>query len=168
MSLLKQWEETAYVERNQEEYDAFWNLYLGKEKHIYEELLSAKKDNIKGKIDELAKNFGMSTLDFAGFLSGINTSLLNPIEVEELIEDSEIDITIDFEKLYYNMHVAKAEWLYTLPQWDNLLTIEKRRELKTAYNSTKTVVNENKIGRNDPCPCGSGKKFKKCCGKASE
>ncbi|HEX4870385.1 MAG TPA: YchJ family protein [Moraxellaceae bacterium] len=26
------------------------------------------------------------------------------------------------------------------------------------------VVNENKTGRNDPCPCGSGKKFKKCCG----
>ncbi|HBN84048.1 MAG TPA: hypothetical protein DDZ89_09410 [Clostridiales bacterium] len=23
----------------------------------------------------------------------------------------------------------------------------------------------NKIGRNDPCPCGSGKKYKKCCGK---
>jgi len=26
------------------------------------------------------------------------------------------------------------------------------------------VVNSNKIGRNEPCPCGSGKKFKKCCG----
>ncbi len=26
------------------------------------------------------------------------------------------------------------------------------------------VVNEQKIGRNDPCPCGSGKKYKKCCG----
>ena len=26
------------------------------------------------------------------------------------------------------------------------------------------IVNENKTGRNDPCPCGSGKKFKKCCG----
>lgn len=27
------------------------------------------------------------------------------------------------------------------------------------------IVNEPKIGRNDPCPCGSGKKYKKCCGK---
>ena len=27
-----------------------------------------------------------------------------------------------------------------------------------------TVANEKKIGRNDPCPCGSGKKYKKCCG----
>ena len=24
---------------------------------------------------------------------------------------------------------------------------------------------EEKVGRNDPCPCGSGKKYKKCCGK---
>lgn len=30
----------------------------------------------------------------------------------------------------------------------------------------KPVVNDNKVGRNDPCPCGSGKKYKKCCGKA--
>ena len=29
----------------------------------------------------------------------------------------------------------------------------------------QTIVKEKKIGRNDPCPCGSGKKYKKCCGK---
>lgn len=29
----------------------------------------------------------------------------------------------------------------------------------------KTIVNEVKVGRNDPCPCGSGKKYKKCCGR---
>lgn len=29
----------------------------------------------------------------------------------------------------------------------------------------QTVRNEAKVGRNDPCPCGSGKKFKKCCGR---
>jgi uncharacterized protein YecA (UPF0149 family) len=27
------------------------------------------------------------------------------------------------------------------------------------------VKNENKVGRNEPCPCGSGRKYKKCCGK---
>ena len=31
--------------------------------------------------------------------------------------------------------------------------------------SRKTVVKGKKVGRNDPCPCGSGKKYKKCCGK---
>ena len=29
----------------------------------------------------------------------------------------------------------------------------------------RTVVKKNKVGRNDPCPCGSGKKYKHCCGK---
>jgi len=30
----------------------------------------------------------------------------------------------------------------------------------------ETIHSEDKPGRNDPCPCGSGKKFKQCCGKA--
>ena len=37
-----------------------------------------------------------------------------------------------------------------------------------AETKVKTVVREApKIGRNDPCPCGSGKKYKKCCGAAN-
>ncbi len=31
----------------------------------------------------------------------------------------------------------------------------------------KQRIVENKVGRNDPCPCGSGKKYKKCCGAAA-
>lgn len=48
---------------------------------------------------------------------------------------------------------------------------ELRKELKelTAFSKSKTIANTPvkviKIGRNDPCPCGSGKKYKKCCGK---
>ena len=30
---------------------------------------------------------------------------------------------------------------------------------------TKPIKNQNKVGRNNPCPCGSGKKYKKCCGR---
>jgi preprotein translocase subunit SecA len=32
-------------------------------------------------------------------------------------------------------------------------------------NANKTIRKGKKVGRNDPCPCGSGKKYKKCCGK---
>ncbi len=32
-------------------------------------------------------------------------------------------------------------------------------------STNRTVVKRNKVGRNDPCPCGSGKKYKKCCGR---
>ncbi|MBQ6948072.1 MAG: SEC-C domain-containing protein, partial [Firmicutes bacterium] len=55
--------------------------------------------------------------------------------------------------------------LYTLPQWESILTEEKRLEIVKAYKRSKTVVKEKEPGRNDPCPCGSGKKYKKCCGK---
>jgi preprotein translocase subunit SecA len=34
-----------------------------------------------------------------------------------------------------------------------------------SYVAPKPLVREPKIGRNDPCPCGIGKKYKKCCGK---
>ena len=36
-------------------------------------------------------------------------------------------------------------------------------KIKARNGEQTTVVKEKKIGRNDPCPCGSGKKYKKCC-----
>ena len=41
---------------------------------------------------------------------------------------------------------------------------EDTAELDALLNPIKTVIAEKKVGRNSPCPCGSGKKFKKCCG----
>ena len=42
--------------------------------------------------------------------------------------------------------------------------IEKNISQKDNQNTSGTVINKNKIGRNSPCPCGSGKKYKKCHG----
>jgi SWIM/SEC-C metal-binding protein len=41
---------------------------------------------------------------------------------------------------------------------------EDVNDLELLLNPPKTVIAEEKIGRNQPCPCGSGKKYKKCCG----
>jgi SWIM/SEC-C metal-binding protein len=38
-------------------------------------------------------------------------------------------------------------------------------DLEILLNWPKPMEAQNKVGRNDPCPCGSGKKYKKCCGK---
>ena len=43
--------------------------------------------------------------------------------------------------------------------------ISKREEIEKEYKKSKTIVKGDRIGRNDPCTCGSGKKYKKCCGK---
>ena len=37
--------------------------------------------------------------------------------------------------------------------------------LEILLNPIKTKIAEKKVARNEPCPCGSGKKYKKCCGK---
>ena len=63
------------------------------------------------------------------------------------------------------MHEAKADWLYNLPQWEEILSEEKRKEITREYRESKIVRVEKKVGRNEPCTCGSGKKYKKCCGK---
>mgnify|MGYP000781382307 len=69
------------------------------------------------------------------------------------------------ELLYKNMVGARAEWLYELPEWDALIDADRRKELYKEQKLSTTIVKGKKIGRNDPCPCGSGKKYKKCCGK---
>jgi SWIM/SEC-C metal-binding protein len=38
-------------------------------------------------------------------------------------------------------------------------------DLEILLNWPKPIKAEKKVGRNEPCPCGSGKKYKKCCGK---
>ncbi|HOW60099.1 MAG TPA: SEC-C metal-binding domain-containing protein, partial [Candidatus Omnitrophota bacterium] len=41
----------------------------------------------------------------------------------------------------------------------------QKQENGEAPAPQKPIINNDKVGRNDPCPCGSGKKYKKCCGK---
>lgn len=165
MSLYKEWTDMVveYVKTRGEA--AFWKEYGTIEKNIYTKILANHNNTVKGSIKTLAAEYGADEIFFMGFLDGINESLMENINLEELDADAEIELKIDFEKLYFNMLDAKADYLYTLSQWEAILSPEKRKEIQVKYRESKTVVNENKIGRNDPCPCGSGKKYKKCCGK---
>lgn len=165
MSLYAKWEELVDQERSQSEYDEFWKEYLEKEMKIYQHILENKGKILSGRVDEVSKQFNMDPVIFAGFISGINTSLVTPIDIDDVHEDTEVKFDVDFEALYFNMLEAKADWLYTLPEWDGVLSPEQRKEIVKQYNATRTVVKGSKIGRNDPCPCGSGLKYKKCCGK---
>ena len=105
-------------------------------------------------------------LTMTGFLDGINDSLVEPNPLEELTEDSVVNLVYDTEKLYKNMVKAGADWLYDLPQWDAIYDAARRKELYLEQKKSGTIVKEKKIGRNDPCPCGSGKKYKQCCGRS--
>lgn len=165
MTLLEQWREAAYQQDvNTQQYQAFWANYFQIEKGFYESLLSSD-EVVSGTLVELAEKYDVDKMIMVGMLDGINESLKveNPIETME--DDTPLQLDYDKEKLYYNMVEARAEWLYTLPIWDELLPAERRKELYKEQKSSTTIVKDKKIGRNDPCPCGSGKKYKKCCGK---
>ncbi|MEY8000812.1 SEC-C metal-binding domain-containing protein [Clostridium sp. Mt-5] len=165
MNLYKEWTDMVVNFVKEKGEAAFWREYGSIEKNIYMEILSQHDSTISGTIKDLAEKFKTSSIFFTGFLDGINQSIKKPLELENLEEISTIDIEIDFEKLYYNMLDAKADYLYKLPQWNSIFSEEKRREIHKSWVASKTIINKNKIGRNDPCPCGSGKKYKHCCGK---
>ena len=166
MSMLENWREVAYSkDMNTKEGQLFWGNYFNIEKGIYEKLLEDPKNVVKGTVKELADKFEIPVQIMTGFLDGINDSLVTPNPIETMEEDTEVSLEFDVEKLYYNMVEARADWLYELPQWDALLTEERRKELYKEQKKSGTVVKEKKVGRNDPCPCGSGKKYKFCCGK---
>ena len=170
MTYYETWIDNSENVKDQTSYTQYINAYYVMERDAYDKILSAYPDNkefTSGKASELAAKLGFNkeTMDiFVGFLDGIQTSLKNEIDVEKVDDDTEINLDIDYEKLYYNMRDAKAEWLYKLSSWNKVLTTEQRDKITFEYREANTVRSE-KIGRNDPCPCGSGKKYKKCCGK---
>ena len=166
MALLEEWQKIAYDQQaDRGKLQKFWQRYFMLEKGVYEKLLTNPDEKVEGTVKELAEKYDLSIMDMTGFLDGINDSLKNPNPIEEMEADTVVSLDYDKEKLYYNMVAAKADWLYGLEQWSDLLTSERRKELYKEQRSSTTVVKPPKIGRNDPCPCGSGKKYKKCCGR---
>ena len=166
MSLLKKWRDVAYANQNDRgKLQQFWTGYFLLEQGIYEKLLATPDEVVTGTVKELAEKYEVELLMMVGFLDGINDSLKEKNNLEELEEDTVVNLGFDKELLYKNMVDAKAEWLYQLPAWNDIFTEERQKELYLEQKKSGTIVKEAKIGRNDPCPCGSGKKYKKCCGK---
>lgn len=164
MTLFEQWRDLI-ENQTDETFNDFWVEYSEAETKIYSDLLDKPGEIVSGTLGELAAGYEVRPAIYMGFLDGINSSLRNTIDFESFDESSQVELDIDLEKLYFNMLAAEADYLYGLPQWETLLSEEKRQEILKAYKKSKTVVKGKKIGRNDPCPCGSGKKYKKCCGR---
>ena len=166
MGLLQQWRDTAYSQQTDKKVlQKFWTDYFMIEKGIYEKLLSEPDVKVKGTVKELAAKYEIPVMTMVVFLDGIDESLIVPNPIEEMDEDTEVNLIFDKEKLYKNMVDAKADWLYGLPMWDNIFDEDKKKALYREAKKANTVIKGKKVGRNDPCPCGSGKKYKFCCGK---
>ena len=75
-----------------------------------------------------------------------------------------------FEEMNQNIQEDTLKYLFhieinKLPPPKKELEVEKLSTNKEEGTKSEPIVKKNKVGRNDPCPCGSGKKYKKCCGR---
>ena len=66
--------------------------------------------------------------------------------------------------------VKELETLFEKNGWEYSIELDPDKpedinNLELLLNPLKTKIAKKKVGRNEPCPCGSGKKHKKCCGQ---
>lgn len=165
MSLFKEWKDLIEGQ-TEKSYPEFWEEYSAAEIKIYSDLLANKDTVVSGSFEELREKYDVRDVMFMGFLDGVKSSLKkDEFDLESITPESKIKLEIDFEKLFYNMLEADADHLFSLDEWNDVLPEDDRRRIYKDYKRSKIVHVEKKPGRNDPCPCGSGKKYKKCCGK---
>ena len=166
MALLQEWQAKAYSETaNKNDLQKLWADYFQKEKAIYAELLKTPDEVAEGTVRELAERFHVDIMTMTGFLDGINDSLKEANPIEEMDEDTRVNLGFEKELLFKNMVAAGADWLYNLEEWKDIYDEDTRKRMYREQKSSTTVVKGDKVYPNDPCPCGSGKKYKKCCGR---
>lgn len=100
-------------------------------------------------------------------LAGHLSPALLPLMDQYIAVLQEIDFP-EQEELLYLYHMSVNATHAELEQWHTVL--KEKEDALRAENTTTSFADairdeEGKVGRNDPCVCGSGKKFKKCCGK---
>ncbi len=85
-----------------------------------------------------------------------------------------LDLPLHVKRNFPEMLSAFFEYLETDARYSDAARWKKNlTQIGPAYSASirddgtvkgKTVTRALKVGRNDPCPCGSGRKYKKCCG----
>lgn len=95
------------------------------------------------------------------FYTGARVSEL-PGDLEDMGLMDATDDPKSLVQLATNLYNALPAW--QLCGWSEQELHERETGQKTFYNPDGTV---RKVGRNEPCPCGSGKKYKNCCGRGA-
>ena len=115
-------------------------------------LKSSATEEVQAEFDEAASKAWSAAAEWHG-LEIISTEKGGPKDKEGVVE---------FRALYtangeFCNHHEVATFVKDRSGW--------KFEDGDLVGETPTVREEPKVGRNDPCPCGSGKKYKKCCGR---
>ena len=86
-------------------------------------------------------------------------SILNNIRNVQEIKDNLLDYTTQMNDKESNKRLEELQ--ERIEELQEYIDVMKETQVE------QVVRNGHKIHRNDPCPCGSGKKYKKCCGKSN-
>ena len=116
MSLYSDWKARAENLESDAAYQQYWSNYFSQETEVYKKVLQSHDKPLAGTVKDLSEQVGMDPVAFMGYLDGANTSFADgEKDLESLTEESEVTLNFDFEKLFFNMHEAKADWLFNLP-----------------------------------------------------
>lgn len=91
-------------------------------------------------------------------------------EINQYLKDDPHSFLIDVEETAYGFYKVMGENHPKLEKWKQIAERKEEDFQRNIESDTKIfpsapIQKEQKVGRNDPCPCGSGKKYKKCCGQ---
>lgn len=99
------------------------------------------------------------------------TSHFSPLAIpfiDEFVAEGQYAMVFDMNEMFYGYYKMIDRPHPLLEQWHSE-SLKNAQMFEDSFKEVdlQAVVRENfgKVGRNDPCVCGSGKKFKKCCGK---
>lgn len=174
----------AFIERLQKE---ALEVYHKKEKEFNEFTKVNRPDDVElGEEDAALYNDGIREVERVILLKVIDSKWMNHIDNMEQLRESiglqayaQKDPVVQYKFIGYNMfkEMAKNVRHETINAMMHV-QIERKEETKpqmvTQAPTSERLIQHGpykratpKIGRNDKCPCGSGKKYKNCCGRAA-
>lgn len=106
----------------------------------------------------MMKEFKLDVMQVADILRNVNSIIQNGYGMNDVIGFLAGNVEIKSKEQAQELAILVAEYSNTLPMW--VLKGHSPVEINAVKKPRRAV---NKIGRNDPCPCGSGKKYKNCC-----
>lgn len=160
------------IPQNKEDVKEFFlakafDAYNAQEKNIGSEIMRKLERDILLRVVDVKWMEHLDSMDQLRQGVGLQAyGNINPIhaytqEGFDMFEDMSDAIKEDSVKYILNAKIERVENQKTSAPEP---AVKSRDEIKTGGEGKAQAVNKNKVGRNDPCPCGSGKKYKKCCG----
>jgi preprotein translocase, SecA subunit len=170
------------------------DIFLPKGMISEEDIKDMSREDIKEKLIEVAKNlYGekeeeltserMRDIERVVLLRSVDTKWMDNIDAmdqlkqgiglrayrqRDPVQEYQFEASAMFDEMIYNIKEETLKILYHV----RLERVPERERVAEPISTNeddslkkKPVVKEKKIGRNDPCPCGSGKKYKNCCGR---